>query len=88
VGEHLVEQIEAALALEALKKGGEADIGVMQVGELLEEVATALEDAQTAADPSFHPSGIIERGAVPAVFGSGQKLEKRLENSLQMIELQ
>lgn len=51
----------------------------MLVGELLEEVAPALEDAQTAADSSFKPEGIVERRAVPAVFCGFEKLEERLE---------
>ena len=51
----------------------------MLVGELLEEVAPALEDAQTSADSGFKPEGIVERRAVPAVFCGLEKLEKRLE---------
>lgn len=51
----------------------------MLVGELLEEVASALEDAQTAADASFEPEGIVERRAVPAMFRGVKKLKKRLE---------
>lgn len=51
----------------------------MLVGELLEEVAPALEDAQTAADPGLKPEGIVERRAVPAVFRGVEKLKKRLE---------
>jgi hypothetical protein len=49
------------------------------VCELLEEVATALEDAQTAANPGFKPEGIVERRAAPAVFRGLEKREKRLE---------
>jgi hypothetical protein len=52
------------------------------VGELLEEVAPALEDAQTAADPGLKPEGIVEHRAVPAVFRGLEKLEKRLEEFL------
>jgi len=52
------------------------------VGELLEEVAPALEVSQTATDAGFEPEGIIERGAVPAVFSGVKKLEKRLEEFL------
>lgn len=50
----------------------------MLVGELLEEVAPTLEDAQTAADPGLKPEGIVGRRAVPAVFCGLEKLEKRL----------
>jgi hypothetical protein len=49
------------------------------VGELLKEIASALEDAQAAADTGFEPEGIIEGRAVPAVFSSVEKLKKRLE---------
>jgi len=52
------------------------------VGELLEEVASALEDAETAADTGFEPEGIIERRTVPAVLRGLEKLEKRLEEIL------
>ena len=51
----------------------------MLVGELLKEVASALEDAETAADTDFEPEGIVERRAVPAVFRGVEKLKKRLE---------
>jgi hypothetical protein len=52
------------------------------VGELLEEVAPALEDSQTAPDTGFEPEGIIESGAVSAVFSGVKKLKKRLEEFL------
>ena len=51
----------------------------MLVGELLEEVASALENAQAASHSGFQPEGVVESGAVAAVFGGGTKLEKRLE---------
>jgi hypothetical protein len=77
--EHLIQQAQAALAFEALKEGGHADGRVVEIGELLEEIPTALEDPHAAADTGFHPSGIIKSGAFPAVFGGMEKLEKGLE---------
>ena len=62
-----------------LKEGDHADGRVMQVGELLEKIAAALEDAQASTDTGFEPSGIVEGGAFPAVFCRVKKLEKRLE---------
>jgi hypothetical protein len=79
--ERFIQQTQAALAFEALKKGGHADGRIVPVGELLEEIAPALEDAEAPADPGFDPSGIVERGTVAAVFGGGEKLKKRLEES-------
>ena len=51
----------------------------MLVGELLEEITPALEDAKAAPDTGFEPQGIVESRAVAAVFGGLEKLKKRLE---------
>ena len=69
----------AAHAFEALKEGGHADGRVMQVGELLEEIAAAPEDAEASADTGLHPGGVVEGGAFPAVFCGLENLKKRLE---------
>jgi hypothetical protein len=49
------------------------------VGELLEEVAPALEDAQTAVDTGFEPERIIGRRAVLRVLRGVNKPNKWLE---------
>jgi hypothetical protein len=75
----LIEESQAAFALKALEEGGDEDTLVVLVGELLEEIASALEDAEAAPDASFEPQGIVESWAVTAVFGAVEKFEKRLE---------
>jgi hypothetical protein len=79
LGEQFIEKTQAALAFEALEKGGDADLGMVDLGKLLEEIATALEDAEASTNPGFHPGGVVEDRAVTTVFCGVQKLEKRLE---------
>jgi hypothetical protein len=76
---NLIQEFETSRAFEAFEKGGDEDRCVVLVGELLEEIASALEDAETAPDTSFEPEGIVERGTVPAVYCGIKNLEKRLE---------
>jgi hypothetical protein len=49
------------------------------VGEMLEEIATALEDAEATPDTGFKPEGIVEGWTVSAVFCAVKNLKKRLE---------
>jgi len=46
-------------------------IEVMVTGNIGVHVVlfAAQEDAHASADTGFHPGGIVERGALPAVFG-------------------
>jgi len=53
------------------------------VGELLEEIASALEDTETAPDTGSEPEGIVERGTVPAVFCGIKNLKTGLPDAQQ-----
>lgn len=79
LGEQFIEKAQAALAFEAFEEGGDTDLGIVDLGELLEKIAAALEDAEASTNPGFHPGGIVEGRAVATVFCGVQKLKKRLE---------
>ena len=55
-------------------------MGVVWVGESLEEIAPTLEDAKAAPYTGFEPQGIIESRAITAVFCGVEKIKKRLED--------
>jgi hypothetical protein len=44
---------ESSFAFEALEEGGNADVGEMVFGEVLEEIPSALEEADAATDTRF-----------------------------------
>ena len=54
-------------------------MGVVLVGELLDEIAATLEDAKAAPYTSFEPQGVIESRAMTAVFCGVEKFKMRLK---------
>ena len=77
--EPFIERTHAALAFEAFEESCDADLGMLDLGELLEKIATALEYAEASTNPGFHPSDIIENRTAEMVFCRVLKIEKRLK---------
>ena len=61
---------------------------VVWVGELLEEIAATLEDANAAPYTGFEPQGIIESRAMTAVFCGVEKFKRGLKTSVRVIDLE
>ena len=55
-------------------------MGVVWVGESLEQIVPTLEDAKAAPCTGFEPQGVIESQAITAVFCGVEKFKKRLED--------
>jgi hypothetical protein len=77
--ENVSEQGKPALALEALKEGGQQYFGILAFGEILKEIAAALEEAEAAADTRFKPQSVRECGAVATAPRVIEKTEDRFE---------
>ena len=77
-----------AFAFEALEEGGDEDVGVVWVGELLEEIAATLEDAKAAPYTGLGPQGIIESWAVTAVFCGVENSKRGFKNSVRVTDLE
>jgi hypothetical protein len=63
LGKNVSEQGKAALALETLEEGRQENFGIVTFGEILKEVAPALEKPETPANARFKPQRIGKSGA-------------------------
>ena len=63
-------------------------MGVVLVGELLEEIAATLEDAKAAPYTGLGPQGIIESRAMTAVFCGVEKSKRGLKTSVRVTDLE
>jgi hypothetical protein len=79
LGKNVIEQGEAALALEAFEEGGQENFGVVAFGEILKKVAAALEKPETPTDACFKPQRVGKGRAVPTEPGLIETTENGLE---------
>ena len=79
LGKNVSEQGKPALALEALEEGGQQYFGILAFGEILKEIAAALEEAEAAANTDFKPQSVREGGAVATAARVIEKTEDRFE---------
>jgi hypothetical protein len=88
LGEQFIEKTQAALAFEAFEKGGDADLGMMDLGELLDEIATALEDAEASTNPASIQVASSRTAQSRRCFAECRNSKRGLKNFSRMIELQ